>query len=481
MTDNNQLTCNTEDAGDNLIPTPKKAVKKTCVRCKEKPSIILFRTDPMCWDCYHEMIIKKFKLNVTRFRDNKKDVERLMLAVSGGVSSRVMMDLVSHFIGGNGSKGTKAKLFFKVCVVHINISCLDQVSGRATEQDHLDHAQRQANLVRSLEEAAQQYEFPFYNIPLENIYGCDESNKKERQQMLIDSFTQFTSSTSKEDILEHFRNQLLFETAHSLGFNKILFGTSSNRLATRLLSSTSKGRGYNVPNETNMVDQHKDIRFIQPMRDFLLKEIHIYHRKMSFIDYTNHNVLLFNNNSKGSINALCEKFINHLQDISNQTIHTLLRSVDKLVSPIDENSVSCSICCANLSEQEIKQLEQYSLALKSSSSSSTTTSTSSCKSSCNNCSASSSCCSTNNNNNNNNNNNSIQLTNNIHKPTLCYSCNQLLRDVKQPPVLTVVPSDSTTTPTPPTLPIYVQKNSTVLLKSYQLRNEIKDFLLDDDE
>lgn len=79
------------------------------------------------------------------------------------------------------------------------------------------------------------------------------------------------------------------------------------------------------------------------MRDFLLKEIFIYYRHLNILPVPVMFSIL-NLKPKHSINTLCEDFLHCLQDISNQTVHTLLRSVDKLISPSIDSNYNCSIC-----------------------------------------------------------------------------------------------------------------------------------------
>eukprot|EP01133_Synstelium_polycarpum_P015919 gene15919-18923_t len=183
------------------------------------------------------MLLKKFKMNVTRVRESKREVERLVVALSGGVSSRVMLDLIDNCIGENAKR---SKMFFDIRIVHIDRSAVGSPS-----------------VVAELQTVCDTYRLPLTVVPIEDVY-MGRGDRTERAQILRDTFaSSLSSNSSREDLLEHFTMQLLYEATVKLGCTKMLLGTSSNRLAIKLLSSTSKGRGYSVPNETNIVDQQR--------------------------------------------------------------------------------------------------------------------------------------------------------------------------------------------------------------------------------
>jgi tRNA(Ile)-lysidine synthase TilS/MesJ len=62
-------------------------------------------------------------------------------------------------------------------------------------------------------------------------------------------------------------------------FKKALFGLNSHNIATQLLSQLCKGRGVSIAHETSFIDDKNfggRISFMNPMREFLLKEISLY-------------------------------------------------------------------------------------------------------------------------------------------------------------------------------------------------------------
>ncbi|KAK5576241.1 hypothetical protein RB653_007382 [Dictyostelium firmibasis] len=417
--------------------------------------IINFRSEQLCWECYRELILKKFKLNIVKVRECKRDAEKLLVALSGGTCSSMLLELLKQCTEGSG----KAKMFLDIKCVHIDES---SITPYLNHNDTIEFVKQFTTDKLGFSKIE--------IIPLEDILGTS-TPFEERTKQLQQQFNDLSSETSKEDLLLYYRNQLLIQVAHKLDCKKVILGTSSNRLAVQLVASTSKGRGFSVPNETSVIIEQpsNDIKFYQPMRDFLLKEIFIYYRHLNILPVpVMFSILKLK--PKHSINTLCEDFLHCLQDISNQTVHTLLRSVDKLISPSIDSNYNCSICSSSLTSEEIKNLEKVILDNKSKENNSNNNND---KNGC--CSTKtedSSCCSTNKVQDNNNNNNNgggccttAQLPTTVNKETLCYSCKILYRDFKSTP--NVAP--------------YIKDNSKQLLTTSQLKNEIKDFLLNSDD
>ena len=72
---------------------------------------------------------------------------------------------------------------------------------------------------------------------------------------------------------------LISEFCLKYNFKKALFGTNSHKVATQLLAQICKGRGASISHEIAFVDDKNfggRISFMNPMRDFLKKEIGIY-------------------------------------------------------------------------------------------------------------------------------------------------------------------------------------------------------------
>ena len=80
-------------------------------------------------------------------------------------------------------------------------------------------------------------------------------------------------------MISYLKKQLLSYYALKYNFKKILFGTNSHKVAANLLGQLCKGRGASIPHEIAFVDNKNfggRVSFMNPMREFLQKEIALY-------------------------------------------------------------------------------------------------------------------------------------------------------------------------------------------------------------
>ncbi len=139
-----------------------------------------------------------------------------------------------------------------------------------------------------------------------------------------------------------------------------MIGESANNLAVRVISDISKGRGFTVPLVIKDFDSHlsgiKNITFIRPVKDALLKELAFYShlhgvKSVFYPDLTTALPL-----KTTSIDRLTESFIASLQADYPSTVHTILRTTEKLKTPILNQQFYCSFCGAVMTNQETQQL-----------------------------------------------------------------------------------------------------------------------------
>ena len=105
----------------------------------------------------------------------------------------------------------------------------------------------------------------------------DLQEKRTRFQEMIECLP--IESSFREDMIFYLKRLLISDFCLRFNFKKALFGTNSQKVATELLSQICKGRGASIAHEIAFVDDKNfggRISFMNPMRDFLQKEIAIY-------------------------------------------------------------------------------------------------------------------------------------------------------------------------------------------------------------
>ncbi|XP_068583878.1 cytoplasmic tRNA 2-thiolation protein 2 [Cebidichthys violaceus] len=334
-------------------------VPRKCVKCKEGTAAVVIRAgDAFCRGCFKEYFIHKFRAVLGKHRVLFPG-EKVLLAVSGGPSSCSMLSQVQEGLSQNAHK----KLRFSPGIVFID-------EGGAVGQSAEDRRRTAAEL-RAVFKATG---FPFLMVPLEQVLdlpssvvaaapaplersagaykaavghfvqsdGVGRRTPLEReetapaavQESSTASLQQLIGSaktlTAREDLLNTLRQHLLVHTARTEGYSKVMLGDNCTRLAVKLLTGISLGRGAQLAQDTGFSDsRYGDIVSVRPMRDYSAKEIAYYNRVFGvpsvFIPS-----LDTKTTDKSSIQRLTESFVTRLQADFPSTVSTIYRTSEKL-------------------------------------------------------------------------------------------------------------------------------------------------------
>ncbi|XP_038662369.1 cytoplasmic tRNA 2-thiolation protein 2 isoform X1 [Scyliorhinus canicula] len=143
-------------------------------------------------------------------------------------------------------------------------------------------------------------------------------------------FSSIKTLTAKEELLQTLRHHLLLYTARIKGYTKIMMGDSCTRLAVKLLTNISLGRGASLAIDTGFSDnRYGDIMIVRPMREYSSKEIAFYN-KLFDVPNIFTPALDTKATDKASIHRLTESFVNKLQTDFPSTVSTVYRTSEKL-------------------------------------------------------------------------------------------------------------------------------------------------------
>lgn len=370
-----------EDYQDQLERAEVPSVSKKCVKCKEGTAAVVIRAgDAYCRGCFKEYFIHKFRAMLGKNRLIFPE-EKVLLAVSGGPSSCSMLSQVQEGLSQNAHK----KLRFLPGIVYID-------EGGAVGQS----AEERWRTVAELQAVFKATGFPFHMVPLERVLDLPSSvvatasSPSERPasayKAAVDHFIQSDSRscltpqqqeetsladvqesqtlslqkligsaqtlTAREDLLNTLRQHVLVHTARAEGYSKLMLGDNCTRLAVKLLTSISLGRGAQLAQDTGFSDcRYGDIILVRPMRDYSAKEIAYYNRMFSvpsvFIPSLDNKMT-----DKASIQRLTESFVTKLQADFPSTVSTIYRTSEKLQTACKSSSTAdhsdrCLLCmCA---------------------------------------------------------------------------------------------------------------------------------------
>lgn len=281
-------------------------------------------------ECFDKIWIKRFKSHLLRVRPNKSDKLDLLVEIDGSMSSIVLLDSLNRVVAKS-----RSKLYF----VHIDVSNVFNL-----------HEEERDQRINTLMSILKSYEYELEVIKLEDSLNMTK-------EALQNVFQNTLSLTSKEDLLSCFKRASLIREARERNVNKIVLSGNATDLSIQLISGCAKGRGFQIPGEISFVEFLTDINitFGNPLRDFILDRdiaYYWYKRNLHFIPtFKFHNLP---SEQFKSINGLTQYFITDLQSKFSHTIHTLLRSSDKLHSNLNntERNTRCALCFGALNLDE---------------------------------------------------------------------------------------------------------------------------------
>ncbi|CAB1450265.1 unnamed protein product [Pleuronectes platessa] len=371
-----------EDYHDGLDRAEVPSVFKKCVKCKEASAAVVIRAgDTFCRDCFKEYFIHKFRAMLGKNRIIFPG-DKVLLAVSGGSSSCSMLSQVQEGLSQNAHK----KLRFLPGIVYIDEG---GVVGQSVDE--------RVRTVAELQAVFRATGFPFYVVPLEQVLDLPSSvvvmapssseqpasaykeavdqflksnsgsclNPKDQDPTSLpvvpEAHTQFLQQlivsaktlTARHDLLNTLRQHLLVHTARTEGYRKVMLGDNCTRLAIKLLTSISLGRGAQLAQDTGFSDsRYGDIILVRPMRDYSAKEIAYYNHLFNVVSVFIPS-LDTKTTEKASIQRLTESFVTKLQVDFPSTVSTIYRTSEKLQtacgsSSTDDSSDRCLLCVCTL-------------------------------------------------------------------------------------------------------------------------------------
>ncbi|RUP51151.1 hypothetical protein BC936DRAFT_149634 [Jimgerdemannia flammicorona] len=293
------------DVDDPVMVAGPKPTQKTCIKCKTSPSVVVVRHATYCKSCFLFTFVGKFRTIIMKSKVvSQKEGERVLLAFSGGPSSRAMLHLLSDFQYIVPHETSKRQLFSGVTICHIDESAL---FGQ----------EEQGTLARIEAIVRGQYpDLPFVGVRMEDVFGPNYTDSGAFDRVveavggpvgadefpirltplnavspspdltpsnatrLTALFDSLTTGTAKEDLYSHLKLTILIHVARREGCTRLFLGDTSTRLAIKTISLTAKGRGYSLPLDVATEDAVSvpGMIVLRPMKDMLSKEVGVYNR-----------------------------------------------------------------------------------------------------------------------------------------------------------------------------------------------------------
>lgn len=296
-----------------------------CVKCKaNEPTAGAGEDGKHCLDCFRSNLFGKFRLAVAS-NALITPADNVLVAFSGGPCSRVALQFV-HELQQRAQKNFDASKDRSLPVFGVGVVFVDETAYYPVPSSEIDNAIQEIKLIVSnLSPPTKE----LHVIPIESIFCSNPCDGRERFKKLVDSVS---DATGKEDLLLQLRMLSLQKFASENGYNRLLLGLCTSRIACHVITATVKGRGYSLPADIQYADARWEIPVVLPLRDCLAQELNM----LCQLDCLKTVELL--NQTHSGINGLVSSFVKILQEENPSRESTIMRTAGKL-TPFHFNKI----------------------------------------------------------------------------------------------------------------------------------------------
>ncbi|KAJ2549146.1 Cytoplasmic tRNA 2-thiolation protein 2 [Coemansia sp. RSA 1933] len=336
----------------------RKRVPGMCIKCKVAKPDVAIRNSLYCKKCFVRASVVKFRTAINRSRKNTAVPRtRLMVALSGGPSSSALLSMMADFQRMDVKGSEALPPYDDVVAGHIDESALfpdvqDGFIHSIAADAGIDCKVAKLEDVFSNDSEALAFVKHVGHAVAPNqlkdrihaqLATLDRlSSSKDRLQRL---FTGLATATDREEILDALKMHLLVGLARKEKCGVLLMGDSGTRIATKIVSLSSRGRGFSLPFEVGAESSWFDgVAVYRPMRDFIMKEIAFFNR------WTKQRTVIVPTFTTGaparaSIGRLTEAFVVGLDRDFASTVSTICRTMQKL-EPQQQalEALPCLVC-----------------------------------------------------------------------------------------------------------------------------------------
>ncbi|XP_013596924.1 PREDICTED: cytoplasmic tRNA 2-thiolation protein 2 [Brassica oleracea var. oleracea] len=314
----------------------RKAVDVTlCVKCKCNEPMTFgdggSDDGRFCAECFRSNVYGKFRLAVTSHAMITPS-DNVLVAFSGGSSSRVALQFV-HELQVKALKNYEASRDRSLPVFGVGVAFVDESAAYPALDGGMSDA---IAWVRSTVLSLSPPGKDLHVVPIESVFGSDSVEARDRLVKLLDSVS---DETGKEDLLLHLKMLSLQKVASENGYNRLVVGSCTSRLASHVLTATVKGRGYSLSADIQHVDARWKVPIVLPLRDCVWQEI----TRLCHLDGLK--TVELARHPQSGINDLVSSFVALLQEENPSRECTIVRTAAKLTpfyfNKIPETDDSC--------------------------------------------------------------------------------------------------------------------------------------------
>lgn len=334
---------------------------KQCQRCKTERAILISRKEHFCKRCFIRFIRGKQRKQMQddRFRvkygevAEKLGVQKVLLALSGGMSSLVLTDVIASLLQEQ-YEAHKGRQGYELVILNIDEferNSLNKKAGKMIPK--LLYRYSPVNVkykVLDINSFIMDQEM-MQKIVLTKQFSAFEQEIKEGTTYTVEEMLKLCpNKSSVEDFLVVIYEELVLRTAFVEGCQTIVYGHNMTRIANEVIALTVKGRGSNIyraisDHTVNFRSKEFQIKF--PLRDVLAAEIEAYGELSELKEFVLESTKPVSKITKNmTIRDITTLYFHNLDNSGYaSTASTVVKTADKLGAPkLSENVVNCQIC-----------------------------------------------------------------------------------------------------------------------------------------
>ncbi|MCJ1462683.1 cytoplasmic tRNA 2-thiolation protein 2 [Pseudocyphellaria aurata] len=301
--------------------------------------------------CFIKYVTTKVlkRLETNKIRGAFKEAPRnLLLPISLGISSITMLHIIDEQLRNQSERSGRSS--YNLHILHIDQSPLIERSIHQSALALLKERFPSHTYSIVLLEDVFDYQINFENEILDFRSTTTKTCYIDKNARFKHLMSSLPSATSRADVVNWLKLKLIIEIAKHRGYEYILYGDSTTRLAERTLSETAKGRGGSLPWLTTDGFLPHGLKVIYPMRDLLKKEI------STFASITSPPLITLvldsvpqdqtSLSSKAStIDSLMSQYFETVELNYPSIVANVVRTSSKLLAPSPlSTSLLCNIC-----------------------------------------------------------------------------------------------------------------------------------------
>ncbi|KAL4435854.1 hypothetical protein ABPG77_000616 [Micractinium sp. CCAP 211/92] len=268
------------------------------MKCRKQEAQVVARgREPLCYPCLHEQLFAKVR-NAVRLHGLIQPGETVALAFSGGPASAALLRFLTELRNPRIDRPARGKVSFNLHILHIDESTARGLGPEAAAAARASVAAAAAQYVCSGSGTGVSY----HCVPLEAVFeeqcNSEEAEGREAGEAAksADPLAALAACTSSEqqrqrlqsllgavrdrtggsDLARHLRTHLLLRCAATLGCSRVARGDCATTLATHIVAAASKGCGYSLPGDVQLLDARHGAAlpsFFLPLREVSAREL----------------------------------------------------------------------------------------------------------------------------------------------------------------------------------------------------------------